>query len=769
MVDVYLPKTLRVENYRLKALYNLLLLLVVFGGCLVHFLFRSYRISVPLHVKPHMRIGTNSVKQVLDGVRGGKQHRLCSQAHQQEGLGRDGFMNQAWFKHFIRCNAICNYSTSTSGTLCASVQSAMFPHSSQDIFFAGSRHEWKVEPNVGRVVEWSAYPWIGDASVELTWNYATLQEPEWFPFIPQRSTQMTSAVEGSEKSVTSVLLDHSHRPHRILHGAPVLLQISELVSLIHDKSEYNGTFIDDSILMEGREILLTVHCYNDVSDAFIRKAGNVNIDDLTASSAHPLCLVYVSSSQSTSARTISAPIHAMLAGVHVLAPDTFSQMRFTNLTLVFVNLASFMFLLQLPRYVIKFIAIHLLGKLSLVYKNLLIEPVSASQLCVAWSVRLIQSAATFSALMRSKQNGSAADLPVLRETELELFLKQALGETKNNISSKEIHRIALLSITQSLKSRDAASKKKSLDISDFVHLCSAEGGALSHESMVSLLNGRRHIGKFEHFFMPAGLKHIVVPALPIATKSLRLGKTDVHPTDVCAQYNNSKGKQIPVLKSIATWESGVSGEQLPIEQLPSEPIVSPGDMPSQVELASDDWEILHPWIKRTLVNLLEQNAKLESHLEESHHALHTLQAQVNDLTLHMQSQKIAPPEQVDTPQTGRSPPITEDVKSLHERMYALETQVAEVFAKPHETEVKVAQAPNSVSCQTESSQGAADIAATLPKLSTEGDQESTIITTSDEVHWMQGASVDTTHHILPVQHHKGPFLANGALQAKGVW
>jgi len=106
-----------------------------------------------------------------------------------------------------------------------------------------------------------------------------------------------------------------------------------------------------------------------------------------------------------------------------------------------INLTSVLVMLKIPKLLVRFIAVYLLGKLSVVYWQLLCEERSVSTYCAGWVARMVERATPLSLLT---DNGSSQ--PMIHTKFCEERLSAAIS--KGHLTGLELKKIVQFALRQ---------------------------------------------------------------------------------------------------------------------------------------------------------------------------------------------------------------------------------------------------------------------------------------------------------------------------------
>jgi len=603
--QVHLGKTVILENRRLTIVYNVLLLATL---CLNGYRFianRDYTRTVPLRVTPALHVTEASMSSMISSMQSeGDSHASCKIGR----LGNHSVMSFGieWHLQPQGCKPLCDVrnvtklARKTRHRECLFLNELIDIHSSQDIFLATATHHWHLAER-RRSIRWLATPWIGKGFIELSWRFSTLEETGWFFTVNSKWGGTThSGVSGNESSVVSILLDRLYRPWKLIRGKRPNITITEAVYLTQGfKSDPSSLPVH--VVKQGIELMVKISCYNDLADVKFRK-GALDVSSLRVGSGTPLCIVRFLLNDDTAVRTRGVAIYRQLKGVHIIATEMISLMRFPDISNFLLNIAGFVIILRVPKAIVYVISTRLLGHLSRVYHQVVHERVSVPRICAAWAVRLVQGAATFYTLTSKDACLSlspAEERAALSATQLEMFAQAALHGNPD-LDPEEIHNANLFCLQELLnKGGNNIDDNSTLNLPMFTELCCALDQKVSNESIRMLLDRDHKLCCLESLFMPVHLKEAV------QSKSEAHNcytKTDL---ELCPQLsgrvppNAVEGRQMASTAALRT-------------------------MYDEIKATQTEMQLLHSRLESTLVEFREMRTESRCHAEH-------LQGEANEL------------------------------------------------------------------------------------------------------------------------------------------
>jgi len=509
LLRLELDKKVVITNTRLRFMYTILFLIVT-TLCIWNFIDkRSYTKTVRLRTRPALRVDASAaVAAFSDYEDRGTRHPSCMNYSKSHILPPRSSLGLEWFDIPLGCQGLCNFTTvsSFSGQTqnCENIAPLIQVRSSQDIFFATTHHRWRAD-NHSKRIEWTANPWLGNAFFELTFFFSAIETPEQFLWLnPSISPGRSFAVHGNHQHATTILLDGLGRPRRIIGGGQNLkLRVAEAVALTQGLTDRNFEMLPINVVKDGLEIIVYVDCWSDLSDVrFVE--GDVELSSLRASHRHPVCVVRFLLSESHASMTKLDVLHREMTGIHILADDTNTMMRFPSFTAILLHLASILVLLHLPRSMIGLFSMHCLGRFSELHKQVVHEKFSIPSLCASWAVQLVSTATIFSQLSDTSASGNK----MLSKKQFEVALQAALHD--NPVLDKfEIHRIARYSLKYMFQ-RFETDWDSDMSMTLFAEMATADR-ATKYETLAAFLDQNRKRFFLERVFTPRKLVTVYAP------------------------------------------------------------------------------------------------------------------------------------------------------------------------------------------------------------------------------------------------------------------
>jgi len=364
---------------------------------------------------------------------------------------------------------------------------------------------------------------------------------------------------GTNREARTVLLDRDGLPAQsfaagqdIIVGVPQLLQVARQLGRVTapQASGKFGNFAGDSnsfpswVWDEGATIFVAVNCYASDWD-LQKKAGHAaqpGHDDavwnLGATAEEPVCLLQAMLASTESSRTRvaeklpGATIRHNRVSLRVIGKlgNSFFRAREPNAVLLYIT--SALVLLQLPMKLTRFIALNCLGRLSRVYKSVVVQDFDVVYHCARAIVLLASQSVCFLELA-DKPGPDGDEYGGISRTRMLERVLAVVRHRASNLDAGEVSAISDFAFKRMRKQsastsqklvdwdeefstgcnpfRREARKPDSLDdvaeeILDIDHFCRATGSdALSMEDIVALFDRDRRYCPGERFFTPPEL------------------------------------------------------------------------------------------------------------------------------------------------------------------------------------------------------------------------------------------------------------------------
>jgi len=570
LLQLRIPKRLVIENTRLQLLYNVLLIIVGLFNILTFLTHKSYSTTIPVSVDPEISLQLDFLRTEQAKGRLNSQwwRSSCEDFDRQiEPGGRlhtgyrvfeqSVFQFGASFKRLpTKCPSPCDLNHTSPSALttnmidphsCAAIPNLITISSTQDVFVASFHSMWL--HNTSGASFWenmnTMYPWVTHVNVEVAYKFKLTSLPRWFfwmnnvPYVDQYSAH------GSSKNSWTILLDRDETPWKVFSpGAQIMVTLAEAAFLTQghifpESFMMNGVrSVEDmtaALLTTGLTINIRVDCYNDMGDLRLKDTVDnspASISAIRATTNQPACKLRFLTGSNYHQRTghASVPFH-VVRGFNLKVLHSESFMRFPDMVVSAMNLASMAVLMSLPMRLITLMVMHCMGHLSVVYQKMISEDVSIPRLCAMWAVKAVELMAPWdqlSELQSSKyEDHQVGMLTHKRFTELLARATDGIHE----LDDTEIANIATFCfqetmreprVGKSIKARMHASignlaqvfqrrsviDLETMDRQRFISMCTSDQ-AIPFDCVVKLLDKDRHLSTLESFFMPRQVKKAI--------------------------------------------------------------------------------------------------------------------------------------------------------------------------------------------------------------------------------------------------------------------
>jgi len=375
---------------------------------------------------------------------------------------------------------------------------------SQDFFFATVVKEWNIYSG-SRVINATYFPWVVRGSFELAFDYETIAQPPYaFKFNPQVQNGKP-AVKGDYSKATLIMLDRNEKPFRTVKGQKMDISIEELEFLAAGKSAgAQPSRLSDRAVTGGLDISITVTCHDRVTLRDLPKDIKPSLDNL-------LCLAKASVSARRFMSSDPSPntINFELNGIRVVAKDEISYLQFVSLKAIYLGIAATIVFIEVPRKLVFIFATRMLGKLSKLYKEELLDHCSVSKVCAAWPVRLVHSAAIFHLIHTIKAHGwdkLARERPNITHRDFRKCLQACLVHD-DHLEDDEIDNLSIFAIKE--LHADAVDDDLDLNFTEWGTISCALSSGASFGLIRDMLDMDRKMGTLEWLFRPPHLAKLM--------------------------------------------------------------------------------------------------------------------------------------------------------------------------------------------------------------------------------------------------------------------
>jgi len=151
----------------------------------------------------------------------------------------------------------------------------------------------------------------------------------------------------------------------------------------------------------------------------------------------------------------------------------------------------------------KFVATTCLGKLSLLYRDMIYEEATVSQALGRWALQLVTSTAVYSQLASTLNDDN------ITPCELENIMLAALAGN-GKLTEVQVHKLVQLAAKEMLPHHTLQKRDPEWGTASFIEASMANGG-IKHQTILDLFNYNRSYGHLEWLFTPPCLSHLMSP------------------------------------------------------------------------------------------------------------------------------------------------------------------------------------------------------------------------------------------------------------------
>lgn len=502
-LHLQLPKRLIIKNRRIIILYNILFFIGLVFTVFKFALYKEYALPVNILTIPTVSVYDNEVMKLYRSSN--TSLPICSILPESD---QSSSMGSNWENVFSGCQNLCDFdlpqNTFSFERTCKTLSDLMRTRSSQDVFFTTAIREWNIMDGGKKFINWTVYPWVTSATMELSVRYLPIDTVPWGLGLNPEAIDIT----GDETHMTLVMLDQQKKPYRVVQRQRMKLAVSEVEFLALDST--NGASSEQAsmiLLADGLELELTAYCHDQVPH-WLRKWLTVD-----ASYKNLICLMQFIVVKRGGVTTDISQSHVKqeLHGFHIVAKDSTSSVYFLSMRALILGLVAALVLLEIPAKLMLLITCNCLGRLSTFYYEELYEICSVSKSCAAWAVRLVHSAASFHLLSMVSEHDWAmmpAANPKLTFRNFRLPLHASLCNNKD-LQEVGVRGLGAFAFQELLTAKKEVRDELLFDMTEWASLSCALSAGASYNALSHLVDKERKQAVLERILNPPHLEKLI--------------------------------------------------------------------------------------------------------------------------------------------------------------------------------------------------------------------------------------------------------------------